>query len=163
MLDQSPFLLNFLVFSCLLLSLPPLCATLTLHLCTHRSSYQMYEFIIIIIKSIYWQMGLAYGHYAYSTGRHFCPHSLAVECNDSGPLKVAPHCANAIPTPFINLPYPPGLYCMSPLAGPMRNMCCLFKCLTAKGGVHSLGVMGFGSKCWLGCYWPGQRVGVYER
>ena len=66
-------------------------------------------------------MGLAYdGHYTSNTGGHLRPHSPAAYCNSDGPLKVAPRCPGAIPASFISLPCAPGLYCMSPLDGPVR-------------------------------------------
>ena len=49
--------------------------------------------------------GLAYdGRYTSNTGGHLRPHSPAADCSNDGPLKVAPRCPDAVPTPFVSLP-----------------------------------------------------------
>ena len=62
-------------------------------------------FFFFFFKSFYRPTGLAYdGRYTGNTGGHLRPHSPAADCNNDGPLKVAPHCSDAIPAPFTSLP-----------------------------------------------------------
>ena len=89
-------------------------------------------------------MGLAYdGCYTSNTGRCL-PHSPAAYCNSDGPLKVAPRCPGTIPTSFISLPCAPGLYCVSPLDGPVRVGAVSLSAHLPKGSVHDLGVKEMG-------------------
>ena len=65
----------------------------------------IFFFFFFFFKSFYRPTGLAYdGRYTGNTGGHLRPHSPAADCNNDGPLKVAPHCSDAIPAPFTSLP-----------------------------------------------------------
>ena len=93
-------------------------------------------------------MDLAYdGHYTSDTSRHLRPHSLAADCNHDGPLKVAPPLPQHHPCTICQPALTSWVYCMSPLYGPMKGRDHLFKCPTARGGVHGPGKMGLELGC----------------